>query len=58
MKTAQELGIKIGDIMMHGKHQVKVINTERVFLSKNMITVNDIKFNKMYYACADSLTKI
>ncbi len=57
MKTAQELGIKIGDIMMHGKHQVKVINTERVFLSKNMIAVKDLSLNTTYYACADSLTK-
>ena len=56
MKTAQELGIEAGDIMVTGKGvKVEVISTERVALTQNQIVVKEIGDKHTFYICADSL---
>ena len=54
--TAQELGIKEGDIMLTGRGtKVEVLNTATVPLTRNLITVREVGDKYPFYMCADSL---
>lgn len=54
--TAQELGIKEGDIMQDWKGtKLEVLNIATVPLTRNMITVREVGDKYPVYMCADSL---